>query len=195
MLEAGARGKTAESIRSSLHFPSDDNQLNSGYQSLLQQLRGDDNVTLDIVNRIYPAEGYKLNPTFTSTLKNYYNAEPHQLNYRESDEAARTINNFVSNATHDRIKDLIQASDLNTDTRLVLLNAIYFKGNWKTQFPKQDTHEADFYTGETDTVKVQMMRLETDMLYGEIRELDAKAVSLPYKVCRKNAYLERIGKN
>lgn len=182
MLQAGARGSTADAIRSTMRFPSSDDQLHNGYQILLQQLKSDDSITLEMANKLYPAEGYKLNPTFTDILRTYYGAEPQQLNYAQSDLAASVINHFVSNATHDRIRDLINSRDLDQMTRLVLINAIYFKGTWKNQFPREDTTKMDFYTSATDTVPVDMMRLETEMMYGEIHDLDAKVVSLPYKV-------------
>ncbi|ODM99798.1 Neuroserpin [Orchesella cincta] len=180
MLQAGARGKTAEAIRKTMKFPEDD-QLNKGYQALLQLMKSDDSFTLEMANRIYPAEGFKLNGDFANTLKTYFAADPQQLNYKQPETAARTINDFVSASTHDRIKDLIGPSDLDDLTRLVLVNAIYFKGTWKNQFPKDDTTKMDFYVSENDTIKVDMMRLETEMSYGENRELDAKIVALPYK--------------
>ncbi|CAL8143173.1 unnamed protein product [Orchesella dallaii] len=180
MLQAGAREKTAEAIRKTMKFP-ESQQLNNGYKALLQQMKSDDSFTLEMANRIYPAAGFKLNPEFANTLKSYFSADPEQLDYKDAQKAASTINDFVSTSTHERIQDLIAPSDLDELTRLVLVNAIYFKGTWKNQFPKDDTSKMDFYVSQNDTIKVDMMRLETEMLYGENRELDAKIVSLPYK--------------
>jgi serpin B len=72
--------------------------------------------------------------------------------------------------------------DLDALTRLVLVNGIYFKGKWKTQFDAKRTHKATFYVDSTNTVEVDMMDIEVNIPIGEITELDAKAVSLPYQV-------------
>jgi serpin B len=134
------------------------------------------------VNKIYTQQGFSIKQEFTSTLQKYYGAEATQVNFADSTASAKLINDFVSTATKDKIKDLISAGDLDAMTRLVLVNAIYFKGMWKNKFDPAMTREADFHLTAKEKVKVQMMRMETEIPYADIDELDAKAVALPYKV-------------
>jgi len=134
------------------------------------------------VNKIYTQKGFSIQPDFSSTLEKFYGAEASQLDFSKSEASARTINSFVETTTRNKIKDLISPNDLTALTRLVLVNAIYFKGLWKTQFKPEQTREADFFLNAKDKVKVKMMRIEADFPYAEIEELNAKAVALPYKV-------------
>lgn len=71
---------------------------------------------------------------------------------------------------------------LKRDTRLVLVNAVYFYGKWKEQFDRQQTYDEDFYVNKNKTVRVPMMHLTKNLRYAEIPELDAKAVELCYAV-------------
>jgi len=117
-----------------------------------------------------------------STLKKYYNAEATQLDFGKSEEAANNINDFVMKATNNKIRDLISASDLDGLTRLILVNAVYFKGFWEKKFDPEMTVKAPFHINAREKVDVDMMRMETELPYGEIPELRARAVALPYKV-------------
>ncbi len=90
--------------------------LSTSYQSILQQLRGNENVTLDIVNTIFHAEGYKLNILHSPrNSKITTERSPTSWTTRKTMKLLEYFKNFVPNATHDQIKDLIQASDLNGD--------------------------------------------------------------------------------
>jgi serpin B len=151
------------------------------FLKIVQQSDGE-NFTLETVNRVYAKTGFQLKKEFSDIVDQYFGAKVQQLDFSKSAQAASTINSFVAETTHDKIKDLISPGDLDSLTRLVLVNAIYFKGLWKNQFNKQNTKEADFHLNSKDTVKVQMMKLEADFPYAEIEELGAKAVALPYKV-------------
>ncbi|XP_021950951.1 leukocyte elastase inhibitor isoform X4 [Folsomia candida] len=182
MVKAGAKGRTANDIQTAMKYPTDDNTLFKGYKALLESLKSDgQNFTLETVNRVYAKTGFKLQSRFTSIVEENFGAKIEQLDFTKSSQAASTINDFVARTTHDKIKDLISPGDLDSLTRLVLVNAIYFKGLWKNQFNKQLTKEADFHLNKNDTVKVQMMKIEADFPYGEIEELNAKAIALPYQ--------------
>ena len=107
----------------------------------------------------------------------YYYAEQNELDYmNKNKEAVDTINGWVEDETEGKIKDII--SELSTDTRLVLTNAIYFKGDWLKEFDKDDTREADFNMGEGN-VKVDMMYQKEDFNYAETDEL--QVLEMDYK--------------
>jgi len=182
MVKAGAGGETSSAIQKAMKYPPSDDTLFKGYKALLSTLKSDGgNFTLETVNRVYSKPGFDLKPDFTKTLTTYFGSPVEQLDFTQSDKAADTINSFVKDKTRGKITDLISAGDLDAMTRLVLVNAIYFKGLWKNQFDPLMTKEKDFHLNKKDTVKVPMMKLEADFPYGEIEELDAKVVALPYK--------------
>jgi len=182
MVKAGARGKTATDIQTGMRFPEDDDVLYRGYRALLNVVKSDADFTLEAANRVYAKSGFELQENFTKTVKEYFHAEVKQLDFTKSGPAATEINGWVEGVTRNKIKNLISSSDLGPLTRLVLVNAIYFKGLWKNKFDKNETVKAPFYTvAGKDPVQVDMMKLEADLPYVDIPELKAKAVALPYK--------------
>ncbi|KAI4462597.1 serine protease inhibitor serpin [Holotrichia oblita] len=177
----GAGGLTAESMGKSLHL-SDTKLVAAGYQSLMETLNSVKDVTLHIANKVFVHHERKLKGEFDAIAKKHYLAETENIAFSpNSVAAANKINGWVENKTNNKIKDLIQASDLDDDTRLVLVNAIYFKGNWLEQFKPELTKKEKFYLNETDTVECDMMHMNKKFLYGEDSDLDAQIVSLPYK--------------
>ena len=105
-----------------------------------------------------------------------------QLNFGESEVAASKINGWVENITRNKIKDLVSAGDFDELTRLVLVNAIYFKGLWKNKFDVRVTTKAPFHLNSKDSVEVDMMKQDADFPYADISDLSAKAIALPYLV-------------
>jgi len=180
MVKAGARGKTATEIKLGMNFP-DDDVLNRGYRAIQNVLKSDGDFTLETANRVYAKTGFALQDNFTKTVKDYFNAEVKQLDFNKNDPAAKEINGWVEGVTKNKIKNLISPSDLGPLTRLVLVNAIYFKGLWKNKFDKNETVKAPFYSAPGKEVQVDMMKLEADLPYIDIPELKAKAVAMPYR--------------
>lgn len=109
-----------------------------------------------------------------------FNSEVESANFADAVPTAAKINGWVEDKTNSKIKDLIKPDSLDDDTRLVLVNAIYFKGNWQHQFDKQLTRKEPFWTSEDKSVDVDMMHIKDDFKYGTIDELDATALELPY---------------
>ena len=105
---------------------------------------------------MYTQEGFALQPDFLEINKKHYFAEPQSVNFREEEKARGVINNWVEEQTKEKIKDLIPSGAITSDTRLVLVNALYFKGDWDNKFDTKATLKQDFYTGSGKTVKVDM---------------------------------------
>lgn len=177
----GADGATADSMAKSLHL-SDTKLAATGYQSLMETLNTVDNVTLHIANKVFVHHQRILKGEFDAIAKKHYLAETENVAFHPDNvAAANKINGWVEDKTNNKIKDLIQPDDLNENTRLVLVNAIYFKGNWLEQFKPELTKKEKFYLNDTDTVECDMMHMNKKFLYGEDDDLDAQIVSLPYK--------------
>jgi serpin B len=123
---------------------------------------------------------------YLDKMEKHFKATAKNINFGESQEAASVINGWIASQTNQKIKDLIPADALNALTRLVLVNAIYFKGDWASKFNKAATIKADFHVSPTETVKVDMM-VATAEYAGEMnKELGCTILQVPYKGERLN---------
>lgn len=132
-------------------------------------------------NNIYFMQGNAILPAFDALARSSFAAESRALNFTKNQEAAKTINDWVAAQTNNKIKDLIPAGDLDKDTRLVLVNAIYFLGNWLYPFSPEKTQKAPFYNFGTTAVTVDMMSIKNKFKYIDLPALNATAVDLAYK--------------
>lgn len=138
------------------------------------------NSPVSIANKVYVMNGYTIKQQFHEIATKSFDSETESVNFAESAPTAQKINGWVEDKTKNKIKDLIDPSLLDDLTRMVLVNAIYFKGSWATQFKKERTEKADFWTSETESKKVDMMFVKDHFRYGAVPELDATAIELPY---------------
>ena len=92
-------------------------------------------------------------------VKNHFHGEVEQVDFSDASASSKKINDWVLVKTNNKIKDLIPASSINNLTRLILVNAIYFKGNWMQKFDVIDTSKEDFNCADGSKVKVEMMKL------------------------------------
>lgn len=176
----GAAGNTAQSFATTLKLQ-DANVAATGYSNVMQSLNNVQNVTLHIANKIYAKDGYKLKPSFNDIAKSAFYSEVEQVNFADNVNAAKAINSWVEQKTKDKIKDLISPDALDALTRLVLVNAIYFKGNWADKFDPADTKKEPFYLNDQDKIDVDTMHIMKKYRYGENSDLDAKILELPYE--------------
>lgn len=148
------------------------------YYGLLQKSVGQS--TLSIANQIYVQIGHPINKNFEEVAVKKFLSGIDSLDFAKSDASAKTINQFVEEKTKEKIKDLIKPEMLSSDTRVVLVNAIYFKGNWEYQFDKDSTTEGDFYISESETVPVDFMHIKKKFNYALLEDLDATALEMKY---------------
>lgn len=194
----GAEGKTREEMRRVLHLPADDSAALAGFAALQVELdamlaksqrdadwmkqRGGklDVIELNVANRVYSQSGYGLLPGFLAATRDTFRSEARELDFRAATEASRTsINDWVAEQTHDRIKDLIPAGGVGHDTRAVLVNALYLRAPWENPFIARITKPAPFWVDGTQSQDVPTMSQKTGCGYAEFP--DHVAVSLPYR--------------
>jgi serpin B len=182
MTYAGARGKTASQMASVLEFGLPQNEVNPAFTALeqnLHTLKEKGAIQLNVANSIWPQVGYPLLKSYLNLTKTYYGVAITPLDYRgDTETARREINTWVEEKTQNKIKDLIQPGMLVASTRLVLANAIYFKGNWSKAFKKEATKDAPFYLTGGDPVQVPTMRQKEQFEYAE--NVDLTVLELPY---------------
>jgi len=147
MTSAGAGGRTLEQMQGVLHL-AEQERLHPANGLLLRQVNdpGRKGYTLSVANALWGQKGYPFLREFVELNKQQYGAGPREVDFLGDPEGARhAINGWVEKQTHDKVKDLIQKGAVDSNTRLVLANAIYFKGIWASQFKKDRTREGTFF--------------------------------------------------
>ena len=186
MASVGARGDTATQMASALHFTLPQDRLHTAYDALDLALSsrgasaqpGTNPFTLRVVNSMWAAPDMQLATPFLDTLAISYGADVRLTDFNAPDAARNAINTWVSDETNARIKDLLPPKSITPDTRLVLVDAIYFKAGWSQPFLKYETIPQPFHTKTGDTT-VDMMRATGWFHYVEGKGF--KAVELPYE--------------
>jgi len=188
MTYAGARNETENQMAEALHFALPQDQLHPAFHSLARELdqRGkrfdqenDDGFRLNMVNQLWGQAGYKFLARFLNLLTQNYGAVLQLVDFADNPEVARSIiNQWVSDQTKGRIKDLLSPGVINSLTRLVLTNAIYFKASWATPFSEQATRQKPFFLLDGSQISVSMMHQNTSLGYAHAENY--QVVELPY---------------
>jgi len=150
-------------------------------------LKTTENVTIETANSVFLAENFEILDSMRGDLQDYFNTSFISADFSRSKRAADQINGWVEEKTHDKIKDLIDPSSLNSMTKMVLVNALYFKGLWSSQFDAEDTEEGDFILANGDTVKADFMTQVADFNVGHHE--GHSFVALPYSGDKLVMYL------
>jgi serpin B len=179
----GSREKTAEEIASVLHLP-EEGVLRSGFGALYNQINNEEKeYELNAANALWAQKDYPFLKEYIDIIQQSYGGEITNLDFVGDTESSRkTINEYIEEKTNDKIKNLIPQGALSSLTRMVITNAIYFKGKWKLEFDKEDTRELDFYITPENSVKTDMMFMnpkETEFNYLETEEI--QVIELPYQ--------------
>jgi len=187
MTYAGARTETAEQMAQALHFSLDQDRLHPAFNALDallasrgQGAQGKDGqgFRLHIANALWGQQDYTFRPAFLDLLAEHYGAGLRLLDFRQTEQARQTINQWVAEQTEDRIQDLLPKGSLNSLTRLVLTNAIYFNAAWEHPFEIEFTQDGAFHLLDGSVITVPMMRQGEYLYYTEGE--DYQAIELPY---------------
>ena len=181
MTYAGARGETAGQMADVLHFSADQAALHQGLAALTRDLNVQSGGhELSIANALWGQKGEGFLDAYLAALEEHYGAGLREVDFAADAQGARkTINTWVAKQTMDKIRELLRASDIDPATRLVLTNAIYFKGLWLEPFDKRHTKDAAFHVSPDETVTVPMMELTKACRHYQAKGF--QAIELPYK--------------
>jgi serpin B len=181
MTSAGARGQTLNEMARTLHFP-DQNALHPAFKALTADINGAPGVKrgyqLSTANALWGMKRYPFKLDFLNLTRENYGAGFQEVNFADESVARQTINAWVEKETHDKIKDLIKPGMLDSNTRLVLTNAIYFKGDWASQFKKDNTRDDTFFVAGGKAVKTPLMHQTGHFKYADLG--DAQVLEMPY---------------
>ncbi|KAM6102365.1 ovalbumin-related protein X-like [Theristicus caerulescens] len=195
MVYLGARGNTEHQMEKVLHFDKIAGlggtiQTKCGksvnihilFKELLSDITAPKaNYSLHIANRLYAEKTCPVLPIYLKCVKKLYRAGLEMVNFKTaSDQARQLINSWVENQTNGKIQDFLQPGSVDLDTMLVLVNAIYFKGIWKTAFKEDDTRELPFSVTKQDSRPVQMMCQNSTFKVAAVAAEKIKILELPY---------------
>ena len=179
MITNGASGNTLTEMQDVLGFPASSfslDDLNNYYQKLTTALLDLDNITqLGIANSIWVKQGFKVYDSFVNVNKQMYDAQVQELDFT-SPTAKDVINRWCAEQTNDCIKEVIKVIPANA--RMYLLNALYFKGIWASQFEKSATRQENFTNSDGTQQKVNMMN-QTEM-FNYTKNSTFSIAELPY---------------
>ncbi len=197
MTYAGAKGSTTEQMAQTLCYPTSaeilkrlgmtgepltQEQFALAFGQIIKDLnsRGDaGKYELRVANALWGQKDYEFLRAFVQTVEEQYGGKLQELDFVGAvEKARRTINFWVEKQTNDKIKDLIGPGVLDAMTRLVLTNAIYFKGNWASQFKKDRTQDEPFTLIDGSTVQTPMMNQKAQFGYAETDML--QVLEMPY---------------
>jgi len=191
MTYAGARNQTAEQMADTLQFLLEQERLHPAFNWLDAELasrgegaegKDEEGFRLNIVNAIWGQKDYSFLSTFLDVLAENYGAGLRILDFiNETEESRLAINQWVSDQTEGRIKDLIPQDAIDALTRLVLTNAIYFNAAWENPFDEDMTADGPFYLLDDGQVSVPMMKQTESFGYTEGEGY--QAVELLYDGC------------
>jgi serpin B len=183
MTANGAKGNTLTEMAKALHLPADPAKANAGFKGLLAALNGegkkDRGYELSVANALWGMTGYPWRKDFLTVTKENFGAGLEQVDFADELTARKTINAWVEKETKEKIKDLIPSGVLDPLTRMVLTNAVYFKGQWEVEFDKKRTKDGPFTLADGKKADVPLMHRAGDMRYFETDDL--QAVDLVYK--------------
>ena len=180
MTYEGAGNTTAAQMRQALRFPEDTAVLRAGNMEILADMaRKDKGYELSAANSLWPQDGLILLKEFTGNVEKYYGGTAEAVDYvKDRQKAVDKINWWTSKKTNGKISNIVKPTDVNALTRLILVNAIYFKGTWQTGFKAAMTKKSDFYTSENSKKTVDMMNQEGNFRYA--LDKDTQVIELPY---------------
>ncbi len=181
MTYVGAAENTEAEMAKTLHLQMPKSQLDDEMRALLASWKLADKkqgYRLDVANRLWAQEGYNFLADYLRVTREDFGAELARLDFKQPDAARETINKWVEDNTQDKIKNLIPSASAVRGARLVLTNAVYFKGDWHDPFDKNRTKDQDFHVAASQSVKAPLMNQHRHFQYAAAEGL--QLLELPY---------------
>jgi len=185
MLYHASENKTKQQLESFLHFENfQENRIEDTSRDLLSNYgkkRKELNTTIELANAVFIDNDFEVNTEYKDKMSKSLFSSVQTVDFLHSEESAASINRWVENKTHNLISEFLTTEDIDVDTRMILLNVIYFKANWMNKFDKLDTTEADFTLLDNQVKRVETMLQIGTFFYLDSETLNSKVVSLPYE--------------
>ncbi|XP_059119201.1 serpin B9-like [Peromyscus eremicus] len=181
MVLLGAKGDTAVQMSQALGLNTE-KDVHQGFQGLLSNLnKPNRKYSLRMANRLFTESTCEFLPTFKESCLQFYHSELEHLSFvKAAEESRKHINTWVSKQTERKIPELLSGGSVDSETRLVLVNALYFKGKWQKEFDKECTREMPFKVNQREKRPVQMMYQKDVFKLAYVEEVQAQVLVMPY---------------
>lgn len=181
MTYSGANGTTASEMAKVMHYDADSKKSDEDFKWLIDAInsRNNDDLKMRVANRLFGEAKFNFNSKYIDGVKANFGAPLEKLNFGDKEAARKKINAWVEEQTNNKIMELIKKDVLPDSTKLVLVNAIYFYGDWEHQFDTNYTRKGNFYTDETNKIEHKLMWQKDYFEYMETK--DFQALRMPYK--------------
>lgn len=180
-VHAGARGQTETQIAQAAHFPTNQGELLPALKRVRDELKRIGrrrSVELDSATCLWAQKNYGFTKDFINLMRERYDVRTKFVDFSSSaGSASREIDAWIKAQTHGKLGGAMPATASSSSTRLVIVNAIYFKGDWASRFERSATRNEPFRTAAA-SIQAPMMRQTNDFLYAEAE--GTKLVVLPY---------------
>nr|XP_969874.1 PREDICTED: serpin B6 [Tribolium castaneum] len=182
LLYEGSGGLTEKEFQNVLQFPIEKSKMREQFKNISKALQPSERsqYILNLGTRIFLDSRVTPQQNFAAKALDGYRTDIEPTNYSQPIEASQTINSWIDKLTNGKVSRLVAPGDLE-DAIMIIANAIYFKGTWRHQFPKNNTALGGFYVSPNEILTVPYMTTTDAFYYFESNELDAKILRLPYK--------------
>jgi len=187
MLAHGAEGRTLDQLAAVLGFV-EMSSLGPGdvlpnRRDLLLSYRDKKNMLdsdIEIANSLFADDSFSIKDDYQNLVRNFFLSQVRSVDFEDNLSSVESINSWVANKTNNLIQSLLTPDNVDSTTRMVLINAIYFKAKWLNQFKTEDTKTALFHS-PSSSKEARFMSIKTNLRTGSISQLNATVVSLPYE--------------
>ncbi|KRY01733.1 Leukocyte elastase inhibitor, partial [Trichinella pseudospiralis] len=197
MVFLGSEGKTNSQLLNVM-FKAGWNKNNTKMtmQSLVKSFTIDEyyDASLELANRLYADDHYPILPSFLEDLKKYLSSDLVSVKFADTEATRLQINNWVSNQTKNKINDLLQSGTIEATTRLIAVNAIYFKASWDNVFDKKFTKPRKFYPSPDNSIEIPMMSHREGYMYYENEDCQLLGMDYYPKYFKMFILLPKSGK-
>ena len=176
---AGARGDTARQMWAGLGTP-DSRMAMAGWSRAIPALHTNRDFTLETANNVFVAEKYEILDEYKESLRRIFHSDVSPVDFSDTEVASKRINSWVKKMTNEKIKKLVDPSGLD-GVVMVLVNAIYFKGEWVTKFDSKNTKKREFFSSPNEVVMADMMSQTGKFPFASLDDIDSRMLELPYK--------------
>ncbi|RZB77532.1 Serpin domain containing protein, partial [Asbolus verrucosus] len=182
LAQSGAKDNTAEEIRNGLFLPSSNRKTKTAFKTFFSLLDASKPSILKTANKIYVKKNVQIKSQFKEVAEDIYRAKVENIDFSKEDDAVDEINYWVRWNTDELIDGVIDADTLNNQTSLLLINSLYFKGNWLYSFELTSSKKQPFYKTNGEVVQVETISVtQIKVGYYESSELKAKFLKLPFE--------------
>ncbi|KAB0801967.1 hypothetical protein PPYR_04153 [Photinus pyralis] len=176
----GAKANTAKQLSSCLHLPDDSKRIKSIFEKLSYNFDVKEPYQLSSANKIFLNDKCDVKDEYKEVAVNTFKSGIESMNFADGEKVAMEINRWVESKTNNKIKDLVKGNDINTDILALLVNALYFHGNWAYEFGDSMGYQDRFYVNENETVLIDLMTQRNDFNYYNNKEVNAEFLELPF---------------